>query len=311
MSPGYFPLKPVAYLKFGVQIFSDCLAFGAMDLEIDTKQIAEVQREVLAVFQSIFSRETTVFLKNSFAWTNDCFTGKYRDYQPIDARYHDLEHTLQVTLCLARLMRGWHRAITPSEVTPRLFELGILAILLHDTGYLKKRGDDEGTGAKYTLIHVERSVDFAGELLAENGLAQHEIKSVQNMIRCTGLNLNLAAIPFQSEAERHAGLALGTADLLGQMAAEDYVEKLPFLYLEFEESSRFGQGLTGKPAFSSADDMVQKTPAFWEKYVRPKMEREFEGFLHFLNEPYPAGPNRYVDQIEKTLRRIPSRDLRN
>ena len=46
-----------------------------------------------------------------------------------------------------------------------MFEFGMLAILMHDTGYLKKRGDNEGTGAKYTLTHVDRSIQFAGELM--------------------------------------------------------------------------------------------------------------------------------------------------
>src|SRR5690606_10931 len=105
-----------------------------------------------------------------------------------------------------------------------MVELGLLAILMHDTGYLKRRDDTGGTGAKYTLIHVERSMEFAAELLRENHFTDSEINAVQNMIRCTGVNVNLAAIPFQSEEERIAGFALGTADLLGQMAAKDYVD---------------------------------------------------------------------------------------
>ena len=57
------------------------------------------------------------------------------------------------------------------------------------------------------------------------------------MIFCTGINAALDKIPFQSEAEKIVGFALGTADLLGQMAADDYVEKLPVLYAEFAEAA--------------------------------------------------------------------------
>ena len=39
----------------------------------------------------------------------DWFGGTYRDYQAIDAHYHDLEHTMQGVLCMARLLRGRHR----------------------------------------------------------------------------------------------------------------------------------------------------------------------------------------------------------
>src|SRR3954469_5404512 len=137
-----------------------------MTREIDTKQIAEVQKEVQAIYHSCFPHGNSVFISDAFSWANDCFTGKYLDYQPIDARYHDLEHTLQVTLCMARLLRGWHLAKAIPTLTQRMFELGILAILFHDTGYLKKRGDNEGTGAKYPLVHVDRSAEFAGTLLA-------------------------------------------------------------------------------------------------------------------------------------------------
>jgi len=46
------------------------------------------------------------------------------------------------------------------------------------------------------------------------------------MIRCTVRKANLALIPFQKRGRKRR-FALGTADLLGQMAADDYVEKLP------------------------------------------------------------------------------------
>jgi len=83
----------------------------------------------------------------------------------IDAHYHDLEHTLQGVLCMARLLRR-RAALNLSPAIPqRTFELGMLAILTHDTGYLKKLGDSGGTGAKYTLIHVDRSIEFAGEFM--------------------------------------------------------------------------------------------------------------------------------------------------
>src|SRR5215204_6154055 len=115
-----------------------------MTKEIDTKQIAEVQREVQSIYREIFPQGNGSFISDVFGWANNCFTGKYRDYQPIDARYHDFEHTLQVTLCMARLLRGRHLAKASPGLTQKMFELGLLAILLHDTGYLKKHGDTDG-----------------------------------------------------------------------------------------------------------------------------------------------------------------------
>jgi hypothetical protein len=191
-----------------------------------------------------------------------------------------------------------------------MFELGMLAMLTHDTGYLKKRGDNEGTGAKYTLIHVDRSIQFAGELMRGHGFQIEEIQAVQNMIRCTGVNVKLDTIQFQSQLERIVGYALGTADLLGQMAASDYVDKLPILYLEFAEASRHSPDGKMKAGgfFTSAEDLLQKTPLFWEGYVRNKINRDFLGLYRCLNDPYPDGPNPYLQRIESNIARL-SREL--
>ena len=166
----------------------------------------------------------------------DCFTGQYEDYQAIDALYHNLEHTLQGALCLARLLQGRHAAKAQPELTERMVQLGLAAILLHDTGYLKKKDDLSGTGAKYTAIHVGRSVDFAVDLLRKKHFSEADVQSVRNMILSTGASTAADQIPFQNEAEKITGCAVATADLLGQIAAEDYVDKLPGLYAEFAEA---------------------------------------------------------------------------
>ena len=249
-----------------------------------------------------------MFVPRVFGWAIECFTGNYRDYQAVDARYHDFEHTLQGTLCLGRLLRGRHAAGAQPQLSQRMFQLALAAVLLHDTGYLKRRDDTEGTGAKYTVIHVKRSADFAAQLLQEKGFSAGDIKAVQNMISCTGINAALSAIPFQSEMEKVAGFALGTADLLGQMAAEDYVDKLPVLYAEFAEAARYSKDRTHFVAlFTSADDLMWKTPTFWEKLVRVKLDRDFGGLHRFLNDPYPSGPNAYVQRIEANLERLRQR----
>src|SRR5262245_45338848 len=132
-----------------------------------TRNPTAVQVEIETVFQSMFPRGDKSFVGRIFQWATESFTGRYRDYQPVDAPYHDFEHTLQGALCLARLLEGRHRADVKPRLDEKMLELGLLAILLHDTGYLKKRDDTEGTGAKYTVTHVDRSVQFAEELLRE------------------------------------------------------------------------------------------------------------------------------------------------
>lgn len=272
---------------------------------VNTKDPAAVAAEAQAIYQTLFPEGDPLFVSRAFSWTVQCFAGQYEDYQPIDARYHDLEHTLQGTLCLVRLLRGWRLNGGDPRLTPRLFQLGLLAILFHDTGYLKQRTDPEGTGAKYTAIHVHRSADFAGQFLRAKGYLEADIRAVQNMIRCTGVDVDLAAIPFADELEQLTGFALGTADLLGQMSAPDYVEKLPILYAEFAEAGRHPTGRKARlPGFASAEELIQHTPAFWTDFVRPRIEHDFRGLYRFLNNPWPDGPNPYLEGIEANLARI-------
>src|SRR5205823_4216801 len=96
-----------------------------------------------------------------------------------------------------------------------------------------------------------------------------------------------------------------TADLLGQMAADDYLEKLPVLYSEFAEAAEFCKESSAWVAsFTSMTDMVNKTPVFWSGYVLPKLKGDFGGLYRFLDDPYPSGPNWYVERVEANMNRI-------
>jgi hypothetical protein len=279
--------------------------FLSMLQPVNTHRPGEVEAEVQSLYLKLFSTADPAFVPRAFQWLVECFTGKYDDYQAVDARYHDLEHTLQGTLCLARLLHNRHLAKASPEMTERMFQLTLLAIIFHDTGYLKKRNDTEGTGAKYTPIHVGRSAVFARDFLKRKGFSDADAQVVQNLISCTGVNANLANIPFQDDLERTLGFSLATADLIGQMAAPDYVEKLPVLYQEFLEAAQFrADGKPNRYVFKSAEDLMRNTPAFWETYVVPKINNDFRQLYRFLSEPYPDGPNNYLNRIEENMGRL-------
>lgn len=273
---------------------------------VATSDPTAVKTEVQAAYLALFPQGDHDFISRVFGWAEDCFAGRHADYQAIDARYHDFEHTLQGTLCMARLLRCRHVAGAQPQLSQRIFELGIIGILLHDTGYLKRRDDTaSGTGAKYTATHVLRSLEFAHQLLTAKNFPAADIRAVQNMIRCTGVDAHLDSISFADEAERIVGYALGAADLLGQMAAEDYVDKLPVLYEEFREAAGYDRGHTDFISkFGGAHDLLQRTPAFWRDYVLPKLDRDFAGLHRFLAQPYPHGANWYVERISANMERI-------
>ena len=123
------------------------------------------------------------FIPKVFGWVMGCFHGRHPEYQPIDARYHDLEHTLQGAVCLSALFWGRHVAGELPRMSRPQFELVILAILFHDSGYLKKRDDTTGTGAKYTATHVQRSCDFAALFLEPRGYGLPAIRK-NNIHHC-------------------------------------------------------------------------------------------------------------------------------
>jgi hypothetical protein len=291
-------------LKKQVQTVSIRVNYRRMVFQIDTKNPGSVQQEAERVYRALYPENDPQFVSSAFQWVVDAFSGRYRDYQAIDASYHDLEHTLQGVLCLVRLLDGRHAAGAVPALSMRTFELALLAMLLHDSGYLKTKTDTVGTGAKYTRHHVQRSLIFTEQLLTEKQFPPVEIQAVQCMIRCTIMNVEVEGIPFPNEQEKIAGYAVGTADLLGQMAAPDYLEKLPRLSLEFAESTRAGAAPSPAEIEEGTRSLLQNTPQFWKNYVLPKITRDFGGLYRFLNDPFPDGPNPYMEQIEANLQRL-------
>ncbi|MDZ7842380.1 MAG: hypothetical protein U5R46_16395 [Gammaproteobacteria bacterium] len=270
--------------------------------DVDTKDAAAVCAESDRIYRSMYPDADPGFLP----WARDSFLaifgGRYGDYLPVDVPYHDREHTMQGLLCLVRLLHGRQKADARPVVPRRTFELGVMAILLHDSGYLKHADDTEGTGAKYTLVHVDRGRAFAEAFLQDQGFTRAEIEAVQNMIRGTSMSATPADTPFANDVERTVGAALATADLIGQMSADDYVERLPQLYGEFVESIRyFGEEKAGRLSYESAAAMIANTPHFWQSYVKPKLENGCQGMYRYLNDPYPDGDNEYLNRIEANV----------
>lgn len=270
----------------------------------ETVRLTDAIAETCAAGRRMFAGFSRARTERLFADVDTLFAGRHPGYQAIDVRYHDLEHTLQATLCLVRLLDGRHATGAAPILQSRQFECALAAALLHDSGYLKSRDDRDGTGAKYTSVHVQRSCAFAAGYLPTVGFDDGEVADALAAIRCTGLNVDIAQLRFRGETARLIGCALTTADYLGQMAAPDYVDKLPVLFAEFRESDDFAGLPAAQRIFRSAEDLIAKTPAFWEKFVRPKLDRDFQGLYRFLASPHPAGPNPYLLAIEANLARI-------
>ena len=174
-------------------------------------------------------------------------------------------------------------------------ETGMIASLGHDTGFIKETNDIEGTGAKYSLIHVERSKSFMSMHLQKLGLKSSQIHCVNNAISCTGLESDLSKIPFLSKEGRITGYIVGTADFLGQMSDPEYLRKLPSLFNEYQEG--------GVPGYNSAEDLVKKTPSFFEEFVMKRLAEDFQSVYQYTAKHF-KGKNLYIEGIRKNIKKI-------
>jgi hypothetical protein len=236
-------------------------------------------------------------LARVFADLVKLFQGNYPGYRQCNTPYHDLKHTTDCLLAMARLLHG---ASCSGQLLPaRDVVLGLTAALFHDTGYIQTAEDLEGTGAKYTSVHVARSEAFMAKYFYQAGFFPRDLDYCRCCVRCTDLEVKITEIPFESAKAREVGQMLGTADLLGQMADRTYLAKLPFLYQEFQEAH--------VPGFDSELDLLQKTPAFWD-YIQSRLESDLGNVQRYLRDHFLAwfGLNRDLnrERIATNLRQL-------
>lgn len=271
----------------------------ALPPAIDTKNPEAVARLAREVFVGMGGAASEPLLDRIFRDVTALFRGRYPGWQAIDMSYHDYEHTLQATVCLLRILAGRHRAGAEPRLSVRDCELGLMAVMLHDSGYLKPADDNAGTGAKFTFVHVGRSADFAGKYLPTLGVFPGEIVDVQDAISCTGPVNRINTIPFRRPEARLLACGLVTADYLGQMSAADYVDELPILYREFAEAYEYEKTPMEKRLFHSERELIANTPVFWVNYVQPLLEKTTEGVYHFMDEP--DGSNAYIEAVKTNI----------
>ncbi len=272
--------------------------------DIDTLDAPDVADKITELHQTSFPEADAGYIKLVIFDVERMFNGYYPGYQAMDTAYHDIEHTFQASLCLVRMLLNRHEAKIEPVIDARDFHIALVAILLHDIGYLKHKYDREGTGAKFTFVHERRSCELAQLYLEDHGWPQREIFSVQHLISCTGPRAIIDSIPFFDRKEKLLGQSICTADYIGQMSDPSYVGKLPVLYEEFEESDDFRQIAPQDRLFQSFIEMLEGTPGFWEFVRSEKLEKDCGGVYKYLAQPYPDGPNPYIDKVEENIDRI-------
>jgi len=233
-------------------------------------------------------------------FTFELFHGNHPGFGPCDTAFHDFDHTMEGAAAVLHLLAAHDRLSPEARFSDRQWEIALASILLHDSGYLKAKDDRQGSGAKFTSIHVGRSCFLAWDLLPELSFARDEIRVVQQAICATALGAKMKQIGFRSRTEWLIGALVATGDLLGQMAAEDYPERLPGLYLELREAalfSRLGKSL----AHQSLLELLSGTEKFFSEYVVKTLNEEWGGMHRWLEAE--DGSNPFLERIQRNVGR--------
>jgi hypothetical protein len=199
-----------------------------------------------------------------------------------DALYHNIEHSMLVTLAGHEIFRG---LALQTHVDVEDYAHVIVACLTHDIGYVRGvlvEDDEEGfvidaSGAKVALArgasdaslmpyHVDRSKLFMERRL--KGVEAFNKDRILNAIEGT-------RFPAREGQEYDADASLlRAADFIGQLGDPNYIRKANALYYEFEEV-----GINRQLGYDSPADIVNRYPQFYWNSVAPHIQKEI-GYLN-------------------------------
>src|ERR1700730_16928302 len=199
-----------------------------------------------------------------------------------DALYHNVEHTLLVTLAGHEIFCG--RALH-ANVTADDYAHIIIACLAHDIGYVRglfKEDDADGfvidaTGRKVALprgssdaglmpYHVDRSKLYVMERI--EGIVPLNTQRIALAIEGTRFP------PVQGQQYDEEASIVRAADFIGQLGDPNYSRKANALYHEFEEV-----GMNRQLGYDSPADIVNRYPQFYWISVAPHIQTEI-GYLN-------------------------------
>jgi hypothetical protein len=252
---------------------------------------AAILEETHVILSMISKDYDTRLVDRVFRIVIDLFAGNYPGYRACNTEYHDLRHTTDVFLATARMIHG---AVLDKETfSHREIDICLVSALLHDSGYIQEEHDTEGTGAKHTSHHVQRSMMFMQHSSKIFEFSDEETDFGLLMILCTDLTESIEDLSFPSPSIERLSKILAASDLLAQMADRTYLEKLLFLFHEFREA--------GVGGFLNEMELLNKTVEFYN-FFKWRLENSLDNadrFLlsHFRNR-WDINENLYLTSID-------------
>jgi hypothetical protein len=198
-----------------------------------------------------------------------------------DALYHNVEHTVLVSLVGQEILRGKH--IREGGVSCEDWLHFIIALLCHDIGYIKgvcqqdkeneslyATGLDDimmllpcgSTDASLAPFHVDRGKLFISERFGIHNVLDAQV--IQRYIELTRFPVPLDE--EHSDTINYPGL-VRAADLIGQLSDPRYLQKIPALFYEFEET-----GVNKTLGYRTPGDLRKNYPTFYRKCAYPYIQ---------------------------------------
>jgi hypothetical protein len=241
----------------------------------------------------------------SFDEFDKLFTGKMPGYHGVDTVYHDRQHSLDMTLAMARLLVGYENTVEQRlRFGAERAVMALVTSLFHDAGYIREFDDSQHrNGAEFTLYHVTRGARFLARFLPTVGM-ENWVPISTRVVHFTGYEIKLDQIQLADSRDRKLGHLLGTADLIAQMADRCYLEKCrDRLYPEFVLGGlAAATGTDGElqVRYSSGLDLLRQTPEFVRETRVRRLEGEFEHAYRYV-EPLFDGKNPYLQAIDRNM----------
>ncbi len=223
-----------------------------------------------------------------------------------NALYHNVEHTIFVTLVGQEILRGKH--IREGGVSSEDWLHFIISLMCHDIGYVKgvcrqdrvafrtyATGKDGttvtlplgATDASLTLYHVDR-----GKLFVEERFGGHKLIDAETIK--ANIELTRFPVPLDSDHQdtsNYPGL-VRSADLIGQLSDPRYLQKIPALFYEFEET-----GVNKQLGYRHPEDLRLNYPKFYWNSVYPYITNALE-YLKLTQEGKQILANLYAHVFE-------------
>jgi hypothetical protein len=273
----------------------------------DTVQVSSppaVREAVLALYADTWPGTPLDRLESALHDFERLFTGQTPGYLGVDTVYHDLQHSQDVVLAMARLMAGYERGQPDGpRIGAERALMGMITALFHDSGYIRQTGEASiPNGAMFTRNHVTRSARYLGQYLPGIGLGDWVPVSTR-IVHFTGYEVPLDLVRVADSRDRLVGHLLGTADMLAQMADRCYLEKCrDRLYAEFVLGDvAVHAGSDGlKVLYGSGLDLLRQTPKFISSTIENRLGKAFNHAYRHL-EPLFGGDNPYMIAIQRNV----------